>query len=48
MAFGQVNVYSTAQRQCHNYAVQPVYYGDLGTSKKCPYYQSILIFQVIL
>ena len=28
--------------------VEPVYYGHLGTSKKCPDYQGLLIFQVIL
>ena len=29
-------------------SVEPVYYGHLGTSKKCPDYQGVLIFQVIL
>ena len=28
--------------------VEPVYYGHLGTGKKCPDYQGVLIFQVIL
>ena len=28
--------------------VEPVYYGHLGTDKKCPDYQGVLIFQVIL
>ena len=28
--------------------VEPVYYGHLGTSKKCPDYQDVPIFQVIL
>ena len=28
--------------------VEPVYYGHLGTSKKCPDYQGALVFQVIL
>ena len=28
--------------------VVPVYYGHLGTSKKFPDYQGVLIFQVIL
>ena len=28
--------------------MEPVYYGHLGTSKKCPDYQGVLIFQVIL
>ena len=28
--------------------VEPVYYGHLGTNKKCPDYQGVLIFQVIL
>ena len=30
------------------YTVEPVYYGHLGTNKKCPDYQGVLIFQVIL
>ena len=30
------------------YTVEPVYYGHLGTDKKCPDYQGVLIFQVIL
>ena len=29
-------------------SVEPVYYGHLGTSKKCPDYQDVLICQVIL
>ena len=32
----------------HVYTVKPVYYGHLGTSKKCPAYQGVLIFRVIL
>ena len=28
--------------------VEPVYYGHLGTNKKCPDYQGVLIFQVSL
>ena len=28
--------------------VEPVYYGHFGTAKKCPDYQGVLIFQVIL
>ena len=28
--------------------VEPVYYGYLGTNKKCPDYQGVLIFQVSL
>ena len=28
--------------------VEPVYYGHLGTSQKCPDYQGVLIFQVSL
>ena len=28
--------------------VKPVYYGHLGTEKKCPDYQGVLIVQVIL
>ena len=28
--------------------VEPVYYGHLGTNKKCPDYQGVLIFQVNL
>ena len=42
-------------RQCllshNNYlqtTVEPVYYGHLGTSQKCPDYQGVLIFQVSL
>ena len=31
-----------------SYTVKPVYYGHLGTSKKCPDYQGVLIFQVSL
>ena len=27
---------------------EPVYYGHLGTNKKCPDYQGVLIFQVSL
>ena len=30
------------------YTVEPVYYGHLGTSQKCPDYQGVLIFQVSL
>ena len=30
------------------YTVEPVYYGHLGTIKKCPDYQGVLIFQVSL
>ena len=30
------------------YTVEPVYYGHLGTSQKCPDYQDVLIFQVSL
>ena len=34
----------------HTYVgtVEPVYYGHLGTSQKCPDYQGVLIFQVSL
>ena len=34
----------------HKYNIQwePVYYGHLGTSQKCPDYQGVLIFQVSL
>ena len=28
--------------------MKPVYYGHLGTSKKCPDYQCVLIFQGVL
>ena len=28
--------------------VEPVYYGHVGTSQKCPDYQGVLIFQVSL
>ena len=28
--------------------VEPVYYGHLGTSQKCPDYQGVLIFQISL
>ena len=28
--------------------VEPVYYGHLGTTQKCPDYQGVLIFQVSL
>ena len=28
--------------------VEPVYYGQLVTSKECPDYQGVLIFQVVL
>jgi len=28
--------------------VEPAYYGHLGTSKKCPDYQGVRIFQIIL
>ena len=28
--------------------MEPVYYGHLGTNKKCPDYQGVLIFQVNL
>ena len=28
--------------------VEPVYYGHLGTSQKCPDYRGVLIFQVSL
>ena len=28
--------------------VEPVYWGHLGTSQKCPDYQGVLIFQVSL
>ena len=31
-----------------NDTVKPVYYGHLGTNKKCPDYQAVLIFQVSL
>ena len=31
-----------------HYTVEPVYYGHLGTSQKCPDYQGVLIFQVSL
>ena len=30
------------------YTVEPVYFGHLGTNQKCPDYQGVLIFQVIL
>ena len=30
------------------YTVEPVYYGHLGTSQRCPDYQGVLIFQVSL
>ena len=29
-------------------AVEPVYYGHLGTNQSCPDYQGVLIFQVSL
>ena len=28
--------------------VEPVYYGHVGTNKRCPDYQGVLIFQVSL
>ena len=31
-----------------NCTVEPMYYGHLGTNKKCPNYQGVLIFQVNL
>ena len=31
-----------------NDTVKPVYYGHLGTNKRCPDYQAVLIFQVSL
>ena len=33
---------------CFNDTVEPLYYGHLGTNKKCPDYQGVLIFQVSL
>ena len=30
------------------YTMEPVCYGHLGTNKKCPDYQGVLIFQVNL
>ena len=30
------------------HTMEPVYYGHLGTSLKCPDYQGVLIFQVSL
>ena len=30
------------------HTVEPVYYGNPGTNKKCPDYQGVLIFQVSL
>ena len=32
----------------HTYTVEPLYYGHLGTTKKCPDYQGVLFFQVSL
>ena len=32
----------------YDYTVEPVCYGHLGTSQKCPDYQGVLIFQVSL
>ena len=32
----------------YKYAITSSYYGHLGTDKKCPDYQGVLIFQVIL
>ena len=36
------------QKHLRSYTVEPVYYGHLGTSQKCPDYQGVLIFQVSL
>ena len=41
------NAINSFQYQTHN-TVEPVYYGHLGTSQKCPDYQGVLIFQVSL
>ena len=30
------------------HSVEPVYYGHIGTTYKCPDYQGVLIFQVSL
>ena len=40
--------YVPAMCQSVQYTVEPVYYGHLGTSQKCPDYQGVLIFQVSL
>ena len=43
------NRYSSTQNtSLHWSTVEPVYYGHLGTSQKCPDYQGVLIFQVSL
>ena len=38
----------TKEKPLQNTYSEPVYYGHIGTSQKCPNYQGVLIFQVIL
>ena len=38
----------TEKNELLAFTVEPVYYGHLGTSQKCPDYQGVLIFQVSL
>ena len=40
-------IYSAKLMAINEYS-EPVYYGHLGTSQKCPDYQGFLIFQVSL
>ena len=44
------NYIATAVKASYSYiaTVEPVYYGHLGTDKKCPDYQGVLIFQVMI
>ena len=41
--FGNKKIYNSTLS-----TVEPVYYGHLGTNRKCPNYQDVLIFQVSL
>ena len=43
-----INLVGRTEEQLQEVTVEPVYYGHLGTNKKCPDYQGVLIFKVIL
>ena len=47
-AYANACIYVSAHICTHACTVDPVYYVNLGTGKKCPGYQGVLIFQVVL
>ena len=44
----RTHMHTHTHTHAHKHTVEPVYCGHLGTKKKCPDYQGVLIFQVNL